>query len=762
MRIISSHYGAIKWPGEGLVFQPPLSRTSIFASLGRLACRYRWLILTLWVGLLVLGGMFAPRLDSVLHGTGTTYEAGQAAQTDRLLQDRLGLDTDALTVVFEYGNGGDGFSEPVVGQRPDIQPLLANVEALPVVKSIAQPAPLSGIEAEAVDYRFISLRATVGDTNAAIASLLNLLEQETPAGVTSYLTGKAVVDYEAQEISKKDLVRAEALSLPLTLIALVFIFGSVAAALLPVAMAMATVTVTSGLIYGIAQSFDVSIFAVTLTTMLGLGVGIDFTLVMVSRFREELARRAVPDAVVETMATAGEAVFYSGLTTCIGLLSLLLFPVVLLRSLGVAGSLVVLMSVLAALTLVPALLSVLGHQIDRWRVFTPREGTGFWGRFSRQVIRHRVVAIAAVVAIILVLMSPFWQAQWGLGDVNALPATAQARQGVDVLEEAISAGRMAPILVAVATENGDRVLASDSVETLYGLVESLRADDRVASVESLFNLDSSFDLATYQQLYQAPDQIPFEPVAAAVERLSSDDTTLILVSSSTDSNDPQSRALVRELRQTTLPGLTLSVGGETAKSLDTIDIIVQRLPWAIAAVFLITFVSLTRLFNSVVMPIKAIFLNIMSIGASFGALVFIFQQGNFQNLLGFTPVGYLDILLPIVLFCVLFGLSMDYEVFLLTRIKESYDRTGDNTSAIIEGLECTGRIITSSALLTIIVTASFAFTSIIFVKALGLGIAISVLIDSTLIRAVLVPASMRLMGHWNWWCPTLKQRSFSS
>ncbi|MGB5973003.1 MAG: MMPL family transporter, partial [Nodosilinea sp.] len=497
-------------------------------------------------------------------------------------------------------------------------------------------------------------------------------------------------------------------------------------------------------------------------TMLGLGVGIDFTLVMVSRFREELARRAVPDAVVETMATAGEAVFYSGLTTCIGLLSLLLFPVVLLRSLGVAGSLVVLMSVLAALTLVPALLSVLGHQIDRWRVFTPREGTGFWGRFSRQVIRHRVVAIAAVVAIILVLMSPFWQAQWGLGDVNALPATAQARQGVDVLEEAISAGRMAPILVAVATENGDRVLASDSVETLYGLVESLRADDRVASVESLFNLDSSFDLATYQQLYQAPDQIPFEPVAAAVERLSSDDTTLILVSSSTDSNDPQSRALVRELRQTTLPGLTLSVGGETAKSLDTIDIIVQRLPWAIAAVFLITFVSLTRLFNSVVMPIKAIFLNIMSIGASFGALVFIFQQGNFQNLLGFTPVGYLDILLPIVLFCVLFGLSMDYEVFLLTRIKESYDRTGDNTSAIIEGLECTGRIITSSALLTIIVTASFAFTSIIFVKALGLGIAISVLIDSTLIRAVLVPASMRLMGHWNWWCPTLKQRSFSS
>ncbi|MBE9111317.1 MMPL family transporter [Nodosilinea sp. LEGE 07298] len=722
--------------------------------------RYRGLILALWVVLLGLGGLFAPRLDSVLHGTGTTYERGEAAQTDRLLEEHLGLDADALTVVFEYAKGGDRISELAIDQRPDIQPLLNDLAALPTVESVSQTTALPG-ETGNVDYRLISLRVSGGDTNTAIANLLALLDEETPAGVTSYLTGKAVVDYEAQEISKKDLVRAEALSLPLTLIALVFIFGSVVAALLPVVMALATVTVTSGLIYAITQFSEVSIFAVTLTTMLGLGVGIDFTLVMVSRFREELAHRSVLESVVETMATAGEAVFYSGLTTCIGLLSLLLFPVVLLRSLGVAGSLVVLMSVLAALTLVPALLGLLGHQINRWRLLTPSQGAGFWGPFSRRVIRYRVVAIAAVVAIILVLMSPFWQAQWGLGDVNALPASAQARQGVEVLEEAISAGRTAPILVAVTAADGDRLLTPDSVETLYTLVESLTNDDRVASVQSLFNLDPTFDLATYQRLYQTPDRIPLESVAAAVERLSTDDTTLISISSKSDSNTPRSRQLVRELRQKSLPGLTLSVGGATAKSLDTIDIIGQRAPRAIAAIFLVTFVSLTRLFGSVVMPLKAIFLNIMSIGASFGALVFIFQQGHFQTLLNFTPVGYLDILLPIVLFCVLFGLSMDYEVFLLARIKEAYDRTGNNTDAIVEGLECTGRIITSSALLTIIVTASFAFTSIIFVKALGLGIAISVLIDSTLIRAVLVPASMRLMGHWNWWCPTLRRQSFS-
>lgn len=732
--------------GQQLVERSPRASVgnSVFAAIGRWAYRYRWLILALWAVLLVLGGVLAPRLDGVLHGTGTTYEAGEAAQTDRILEDSLGLDADALTVVFEY---------PENGSRPAIEPLLDSLAALPAVESVTQDAALPGMADNQVDYRFLSLGVSGGDTNPAIAQILARLEEETPSGVTSYLTGKAVVDYEAQEISKQDLLLAEALSLPLTLIALVFIFGSVVAAVLPVAMAVATVTVTSGWIYLIAQSFNVSIFAVTLTTMLGLGVGIDFTLVMVSRFREELAHRSVPEAVVETMATAGEAVFYSGLTTCIGLLSLLLFPVVLLRSLGVAGSLVVLMSILAAITLVPALLGVLGPHINRWRLFTPGAEGAFWGPFSRRVIRYRVVAIAAVVAIVLVLMSPFWQAQWGLGDVNALPATAQARQGVEVLEEAISAGRTAPILVAVTAAAENDILAEDAVATLYNLVADLEADERVASVQSLFNLDPEFDLATYQQLYQAPDQIPMESVAAAVARLSDGDTTLISINSNTDSNAPASRDLVRELRQTALPGLALSIGGETAKSLDTIDVIVARAPIAIAAIILVTFVSLTRLFGSVIMPLQAIFFNVMSIGASFGALVFIFQQGHFQRVLNFTPVGYLDILLPIVLFCVLFGLSMDYEVFLLARIKEAYDRTGNNTEAIVEGLESTGRIITSSALLTMIVTASFALTSIIFVKALGLGIAISVLIDATLIRTVLVPASMRLLGHWNWWSP---------
>lgn len=235
--------------------------------------------------------------------------------------------------------------------------------------------------------------------------------------------------------------------------------------------------------------------------------------------------------------------------------------------------------------------------------------------------------------------------------------------------------------------------------------------------------------------------------------MSSDSTTLVAVNSRTDTNDAATRNLVQELRNLSLNGLQVQVGGQTASQLDTVQVIYRRFPLVLAVIMAVTFIVLCVLLNSVILPLKAIIINLLSIGASFGALVFIFQEGNFHTWLNFTPVGYLDILLPVILFCVLFGLSMDYEVFLLSRIKEAYDRTGDNTKSVIEGLERTGRIITSAALLMIIVTGAFALTSIIFVKALGLGIALAVLFDATLIRAILVPASMHLMGKWNWWAP---------
>ncbi len=731
--------------------EKPASQLSIFARIGRLTYRYRALVIAIWGLLLLLSLATAPRLESVLQGVVTTYDAGEALQAEQLLQQELSIESDALTLVFESRD-----NRPLLEHQTEVEQQLTRIRNLSAVREVVSASERQEyLSADGrTAYSRIYLKVNGIDVYPVISDIQQILaeHQREPLGI--YLTGKKVFDYEDHRISEADLVRAEALALPLTLIALLFVFGSVVAAALPVAMAVMTVSVSSGLLYLVALQMDISVFALNLTTMLGLGIGIDFTLVMVSRFREELGSSSTEQAVVRTVDTAGRAVFFSGLTTCIGLVSLLLFPINLLRSLGVAGSLVVFLSIAAALTLVPALFGVLGTFLNRWRILRPATGNqGFWAFFARRVIRHSVPAVALVLVTVTLLISPFFEARWGLGGIKTLPADIEARQGVEVLEKSFGVGATSPILLAVRSTNPDTpILSENHIATLYNLVDQWQADPRVAKVNSLFNIDPQLSKENYQQLYTNPEFLP-PPLADAVERFSSESTTLIAINSNTDGNDEASFELVKELRNLNREGLEFLVGGQTSSSLDTIEVVTQRFPLVLAAMMTVTFVALTILFQSVVLPLKAIFLNLMSISASFGALVFVFQQGNLKNLLNFTPVGYIDILLPIVMFCVLFGLSMDYEVFLLTRMKEAYDSHGNNRDSIVEGLERTGRIITSAALLMIIVTGAFAFTSLIFIKALGLGVALAVFIDSTLIRAVLVPASMNLLGKWNWWAP---------
>ncbi|HEY9602798.1 MAG TPA: MMPL family transporter [Allocoleopsis sp.] len=726
--------------------------TSIFAWLGYLAYRYRWTVIASWGILVLLSLALTPHLDSVLKGAGMAYKAGEAHRVEQVLQQELNASPDALTVVFQ------SLSNPTLDEnQTEIEHVLTQVRRLPSVSSVVSAAERPEYRSAdgRTQYSVINLKVSGNETLSAIDRIEQVLAGRDTRSLKTYLTGQPVVERDAQRISKRDLSRAELITLPLTLIALLFVFGSAVAASLPVAMGVMTVAVTLGLLSLVTLKMELSIFALNITTMLGLGIGIDFSLLIVNRFREELRLGSVEQAVVRTVDTAGRTVFFSGLTTGIGLVSLLLFPIVLLRSLGVAGSLVIWLSVAAAVTLVPALLGVLGHGVNRWRVVRPSpQRKGVWKAIAQTIMRHSMTAVAAVLVLVAILASPFLAARFGVGDVNILPRDVPGREGVEVLEQAFGPGETAPILLAVSTKNPtEPILANHHIATLYNLVDKLKADPRVAGVSSLFNIDPKLSLENYQQLYSHPALIPSSKLADAVTRLSSHSMTLITVNSRTPSNDAASRDLVQELRRLSLDNLRIQVGGQTASGLDTLQVVYQRFPWVLAVMMTVTFVTLCILFGSIVLPLKAIFLNFMSIGASFGALVFIFQEGHFQTWLNFTPLGYLDILLPVVLFCVLFGLSMDYEVFLLTRIKEAYDRSHNNSLSVIEGLERTGRIITSAALLMIIVTGAFALTSIIFVKALGLGVAIAIFIDSTLIRAVLVPASMHLMGKWNWWTP---------
>jgi putative drug exporter of the RND superfamily len=726
--------------------------TSLFARLGYGAARYPAWILGFWALLMAVSLSLTPSLEKSLRGAGMTYEDSAARQTEQKLQQDLGIPIDPITLIFQAKNRSLDTGE--------IEELLDRVQATSGVKSVTRTA--SHPEFRSADghtqYNLISIDSGNNDPAAIIEGIEGSLSRDLPSGLDVFVTGRAVVDQHLQLISKVDLARAEAVALPLTLIALLFVFGSFVAAGLPIVMGLLSVSVTFGCLYFIAQQLPMSVLAINFASMLGLGLGIDYSLLIVNRFREERRTRPKAEAIARTVETAGEAVFVSGLTVCISLACLMLFPISLLRSISIAGSIVVLLSVTVALTVLPALLALFDRRVngrDQQSTGKPRD---FWSRIARQVTRHSVLSLLGVLAIIGVLTAPFLQAELGLGDASVLPPDVRARQGIEVIQNAFGAGETSPLLLTISTQNpADRVLSPGSIEKLYNLTQKLQADPRIQRVTSLFNLPVMPDippLLQYQQLYAAGAPRP-EPIAAAVKALSSDTTTLIAITSRTNSHSPESHQLVKELRSLDLGGLNLQVGGQTAMEIDTIAAVLQKFPVILGATMGITFIVLCWLFKSVILPLKAIVMNFMSIGASFGALVFVFQQGHFSQWLNFQPLGYLDILLPLVLFGVVFGLSMDYEVFLLTRIKEIYDECGDNSRSVTEGLEHTGGIITSAAALMIIVTGAFALTSIIFMKALGLGIALAIFVDATLIRVILVPSTMHLMGKWNWWMPTI-------
>ena len=724
------------------------SNSSVFTRIGRRVCQSRSWVIGLWISMMILSLALSPQLEGLLKGAGLTYRAGEAMRTERLIQENLGISADPIIAVFQS-------TDPAKTQ-PLIEGALTKIRQLPAVSTVGPPAqsPSAPLKNPDTQYSVIGLKQSDSES-AALLQIKEILDSLSSQTLKTEVTGKAAVDQDVLEVSKTDLARAELIALPLTLIAMLFVFGSVVAAMLPIAMGILTVSVTFGLLYFAAQQIEMSALTLNFTTMLGLGLGIDYSLLIVNRFREELHHGSVSQAIVRTVDTAGRAVFVSGITVCISLFCLLLFPISVLRSIGIAGFCVVLLSVAAALTLLPALLALLGHRVNRGQqADLPRTGSGFWSRVAGHVTRHSGVSIAAVLAVVLLLSAPTLQMRFGLGDASVLPSTVSSRVGIEQIQQQFGPGEVSPIFVLVQTARPtDSILSPQHLATLYATAVRLGQDPRVANVTSLLNANPQLPLASYQALYRQPLEALPPPIAAAVRATSSRNALLLLVRSKTQSHDEDSMALVKELRSLKLLGLTVQVGGQTAREIDLIGVVIRRFPAAVAGVFFVTFVVLCLLLRSIVLPIKAILMNVLSIGASFGALVFIFQEGHLKKVLNFTPLGYLDIMLPLILFCVVFGLSMDYEVFLLTRIREAYEDCGDNTQSVIEGLERTGRIITSAASLMIIVTGVFTFTSIIFMRALGLGIALAVLIDATLIRIILVPATMQLMGRWNWWVP---------
>jgi len=572
---------------------------------------------------------------------------------------------------------------------------------------------------------------------------------------TGYLPFKQDLDRTLQA----DLVRAEAVSVPLALLVLLAVFATAVAAMLPVGVGLLAVVGGVAAVMLLSHFTDMAQYTINVVTLIGLGVAIDYSLFIVTRYRDELARGAgLEEALVVAVATAGRAVAFSGLAVGIGLAGLLFFPHSYLYAMGLAGAIVVGLAVIAALSFLPALLATLGPGISGGKLpFALPAGTGVWRAIAHAVMQRPVLVLVPTLAFVLVLGAPFTRLRMAAADMRVLPTHVEARRGHELLRAELPSEAANRIVVAVRFPDAP-ALSAERVGALYDLSRRIAALPTVRKVESLVDLDPSIGRGGYQTLYRVPRALLPSGIRFALRETAGETTVILAAISDAPPASDEARAVVRAIRGDRRVGDgTLVVTGATANDIDTTDFILEHTPAAVGFVVTATVIILFLLLGSVLLPLKAVVMNLLSIAASFGALVWVFQDGHLSGLLGFEP-GPIEPTLPVLLFCALFGLSMDYEVLLLTRIQEEYDRTGDNTHAVADGLERSGRLITSAAAIMVAVFAAFALADIVLVKAMGFGMALAVALDATLVRILIVPATMRLFGDLNWWAPRWLRR----
>ncbi len=576
-------------------------------------------------------------------------------------------------------------------------------------------------------------------------------------------TGFVPINQAFNSTLESDLQRAEYVTLPVTLLLLVIIFASVVAAGLPLGIGILTIVGGIGGTFLLNRFTDVSQYAINIVTLIGLGVSIDYSLFIVNRFRDELATGAGrEDAVATTMATAGRAITFSGLTVAVGLSAMLFFQGTFMASMGAAGAIVVAVAVLYALTILPAVLSLIGPAVNRLRIPWPRRATGsrgFWGALASWVMKRPVVVLVPTVAFLVIAATPFLQLRLANGNVDMLPDRLEARQGYDRLVADFPGQNATTFNVVVDYPDGSP-LTANHITDQFLLTRRVAAIPGVLDVSSIYNLDPKLGLYEYEQLYTGDPNNLQEGARQLLAGTTGSHIVLIQAHSNADPSSDQARDILKAIRgdQGVADGQVL-VGGQTAIDVDVIQFIYDQVPLAVATVVVVTYVLLFLLTGSVVLPLKAVILNFLSIGASFGALVFIFEQGHFASLLGFTPQS-LDPSIPVILFSIVFGLSMDYEVLLVSRMHEEYVRLGDNTAAVASGLEKTGRLITGAAAIMFTVFMAFGLAEVVIIKAIGIGLAIAVAIDATIVRSLVVPAIMRLLGDVNWWAPKPLRRLY--
>jgi uncharacterized membrane protein YdfJ with MMPL/SSD domain len=736
----------------------------VFATWGRFVFRRKWWVLAASILLLAaVAGLGFGFQGQLTNSSRVHVESQRAAD---LMKAQLPKATDSGGSSFEvlFSSPTLGVSDPAYRAAVEkiLQPLQAD-SRIRDIQTVYSVLPAAATDMTSRNGRetvaFITVKDNFGTARGYFSQIRDKVKPS--GGLQTYVTGNLAINSDFDTYLAQDLQRAELASIPLSLIFLLLVFGTLVAALLPIGVGGAAVVAGVAGTLLLARFIDVSTYAINIVTLVGLGVAIDYSLLIVNRFREELQAGASTEAALErSMATAGRAVAFSGITVAIGLAGMLFYPGTFLVSMGVAGSIVVAMAVIFALTLLPAVLTLAGGWVSRIRLpwFGNIGGGGFWKQMAGWVMKRPLLVLLPTMALILLAASPFLQIRIANGDEHMLPPQAASRQGVDLLASDFP-GQDQNTFVVVVDYPGGLSLAKDRVDQLYDYGQVLKSKANVIGVDSPVTFSPDFGKTQYEALLTAynadPASISSLPAAAQqlVKQTLGKNIAVFYVHTNQPTQSDAAIATLKSIRGGPAPADSqLLVTGGTAFNQDFINLILQDSPAAIAFVILVTYLVLFLLVGSVVLPLKAVLTNLLSISASFGVLVFVFQQGHLSGLLNFTPQD-IDPTVPVIMFCIVFGLSMDYEVMLLTRIQEVYRKTGDNALAVAEGLERSGRIISGAAAIMIVVFLAFGLAQVLLIKAIGIGLATAVLIDATLMRMLIVPSVMRLLGNLNWWAP---------
>jgi RND superfamily putative drug exporter len=747
-------------------------RTCRALSLSRLAAfaaRRAWWVVSLAAGLALVASLAGHGLFARL-GYAVFYDpAAESTRAAALARDQLGDGEPDVVAVYRLPDGvapERGVDDPDV--RAAIDRLLDRVAAQPEVQRVVGASGLAAPRFVSTDRRstfvVVSLNGSPRAKAAALPRLRGLLFLDPPGARIEPLLGGLVPSGRAlTRLARDSLARGERIALPATAILLVLLFGSVVAALLPIAIGGLAIVLALAVLSLLSRVLHVDAFAVNVVTILGLGVAIDYALFLVNRYREELGGWAAdPEArrraLTRAVETAGRVVGFSGLTVAASLAGLLVFRQPFLRSIAVGGLAVTLLAAALALFVLPSLLTLIGMHLERGRIpglhrTTPPSRAGrFWRGWARAVIRRRIAVCVAATAGLLLLALPFGRLHPSRADVRALPANEEPRRALAALERDFPSVTLQPI--SILLELDGELTGDDRLGQLFDYSERLRKLPGVTRVESLLSYAGAKDRDDAEALAPLIERhLQSEPPGRGpgLSSILHGRYTLVRVIPSSPPDSAPSQALVRALRHLDPPPHSRAlVYGQAAALYDFASSLRARAPLMVLAVMAAMFLVLLAAFGAPVLPLKAMLMTALSLTASFGATVFVFQDGRFQHLLGYTPLGTTDATLPVVMFAVVFGLSMDYEVLILARIREAWLRTGKNDEAIAAGLARTGRLVTSAALLMVVVFSAFAAAPVVYVKALGLGMALAVALDATVVRLLLVPSTMALLGRLNW------------